>query len=406
MTQWQFHTPDGVSDLLPEECAEKRRIEQTIRSVFEKRGYFEIETPGLEFFDVYAVGSGAVPQEALFKCIDHQGRILCLRYDGTVPTARVAATLFRDAALPQRFYYVGNMYRYNEFGGGRQRSFSQAGVELIGSSSPEADAEVIATAITTARKTGIEDLQVSIGQVAFFKGILSEWGISGEAARQLPHLIDSKQMVAIEEMADRLQLPKAARAVILKLASSQGSDDDLDMFEQLVRSPVAQQAITNLREVLMILEDYDCRRYVTVDLGMLQSLNYYTGVIFKGFTYNLGFPLFSGGRYDQLLQSFGRDLPATGFSMGISLAMTALQRQGIRSKPQAVPCWICYEKPERSAALKLAEQMREAGSNVICNGLTGDIHSFLARRPDAKVILMQPGGTWQWMQGGDPACNS
>ena len=327
MGKWQFHTPDGVADLLPEDCAAKRRLENSLRQLFDQRGYREVETPGIEFYDVYAAGSGFAAQEGLFKFFDQQGRILCLRYDGTVPVARLAATVCRDAEPPLRFSYIGNMYRYNEYGGGRQREFAQAGIELLGSQSPEADAEVIATAIASALACGIEDLQVSLGQVDFFRGFLAEFDIGGEEAEMLPRLIDGKEMVALEELAERLQLPERGREVLLKMASSYGTFDLLDEMATLVTDPAAVSALQNLRDVLAILDDYGYLQYVTIDLGLLQSLDYYTGIIFKGFTYGIGFPLFSGGRYDSLVQAFGRDLSATGFSIGINFVLTALRRQ-------------------------------------------------------------------------------
>ncbi len=405
MGQWQFHTPDGVSDLLPRECSAKRQMEQRLRQVFQCRGYQEIETPGIEFYDVYAAGSGAVPQEGLFKFFDHQGRILCLRYDGTVPTARVAATLCQTDPLPLRLSYIGNMYRYNEFGGGRQRAFCQAGIELLGSESPAADAEVIATAIAGALAVGIEDLQVSLGQVAFFHGILAEWEISGELAEQLPHLIDSKQLVAIEELAAQLALPEKARRVLLKLASSMMTEDDLTELAALVSHPVALAALDNLRAVLHVLRDYNCLRYISIDLGMLQSLNYYTGIIFKGFTYGLGFPLFSGGRYDHLVRSFGRDLTATGFSMGVSLAQTALQRQGKGPDDPAKPIWITYEEGKRAAALRLADELRRSGKDVVC-----DCDAYNRADPpkcpkDQPILLVKENGAKEWIQEVNAKCS-
>lgn len=397
MGQWQFHTPDGVSDLLPRDCAARRQLEQRLRVLFSQRGYLEIETPGIEFYDVYAAGSGTVPQEGLFKFFDQQGRILCLRYDGTVPAARVAATLCREYPAPLRLSYIGNMYRYNEFGGGRQREFSQAGIELLGSSSPEADAEVIATAIAAALAVGVEDLQVSIGQVAFFHGVLAEWQIGGEEAELLPHLIDTKQLVAIEELAERLSLPENARRVITKLASSYGTEEDINELESLVSHPVALGALQNLRAVLHLLADDDCLRYVSVDLGMLQSINYYTGIIFKGFTYGLGFPLFSGGRYDSLVQSFGRSLAATGFSIGLSLAQAALQRQGKAMNEPAPPVWIGYAAGQRPAALRLAERLRRDGQAAVC-----DCDSLspadLLQRQTGPIVMIDDTGSALWIR--------
>ncbi len=371
MSKWQFHTPDGVSDLLPDQCQAKRVLENKLRRLFQLRGYAEIETPGIEFYDVFAAGSGAVPQEELFKFFDQEGRILCLRYDGTVPAARLAARLCQDMPLPLRFSYINNMYRYAEYGGGRQREFGQAGIELIGSSSPAADAEVIATAIRSALECGIKDLQVSLGQVGFFHALLARWNISQEAARLLPHLIDSKQLVAIEELAEQEKLPGRLSQVVSRLAASQGSQADLAVYEELVDHPQAKAALDNLRQVLEILTEEGFDRYISVDLGMLQSINYYTGIIFKGFTYGLGFPLFSGGRYDGLVQDFGRDLPATGFSIGVSLALTALQRQGLLAASQARPLLLGFDPQKRTKALELAEKMRGQGRPVIldCDGL-------------------------------------
>lgn len=397
MGQWQFHTPDGVADLLPQECAAKRQLETRLRRLFAERGYLEIETPAIEFYDVYATGSGPVPQEGLFKFFDQQGRILCLRYDGTVPTARLAATLYRETPPPLRFCYLGSMYRYNEYGGGRQREFGQAGIELLGSNTPEADAEVIATAIAAAKCCGIEDLQVTIGQVAFYRGLLAEWNISGDEAALLPHLIDSKQQVALEELSDRLALPDKARHVLALITDGFGQADRLDELADLVSHPIALDALRNLRAVLDILTDYQMRPYVSADLGLLQSLNYYSGMIFKGFTYGLGFPLFSGGRYDQLVGAFGRNLAATGFSIGTSLALTALQRQGKPAGQIPQPILLGFARGQRAAALVLAECWRREGKSVITAG-AGPEWTEQTAAAAGPVALLDDTGRLSWLK--------
>ena len=395
MGKWQFHTPDGVTDLLPEDCAAKRQLETSLRQIFSLRGYQEIETPSIEFYDVYAAGTGFASQEGLFKFFDQQGRILCLRYDGTVPVARVAATVCRDAEPPLRFSYVGSMYRYNEYGGGRQREFSQAGVELLGSQSPEADAEVIATAIASALACNIQDLHVSLGQVDFFKGFLAEWGIEGEDAELLPRLIDGKEMVALEELATRLRLPSRGREVLLKMASSYGTFDLLDEMSALVTQPIAGKALQNLRDVLAILDDYGYLDYVSIDLGLLQSLNYYTGIIFKGFTYGIGFPLFSGGRYDQLVQSFGRELSATGFSIGLNFVLTALRRQNRLASCQESVVLLGYGPGQRIAAFALAARMRQEGQRVICdcqNQTLEDLQKQASQQAGCEIAYLESEG--------------
>jgi ATP phosphoribosyltransferase regulatory subunit len=398
MGSWQFYTPDGVSDMLPERCLEKRGIESGIREIFRLRGYREIETPGIEFYDVYAAGSGSVPQEGLFKFFDENGRILCLRYDGTVPTARMVATVCGSEPLPIRFFYIENMYRYNEYGGGRQREFAQAGIELMGSEGPEADAEVIGTAIETALACGLSDLQVSIGQVSFFRGIVAEWNLSNRSAEQLPGLISSRQRVAIEEMLDREAVDKKARDIILRMTSHDGSDRIIDELASEVTHPIARRALDNIRDILDFLDEQGYGSYVSVDLGLLQSLNYYTGTIFKGFTGGLGFPLFSGGRYDNLVGDFGRDLSATGFSMGIGLVMTALQRQGKTREKTNRPVWIAYHPGQRAQALALADHLRIAGRAACYDKTELSDEKLVAMRPVGPVVRIDADGTVCWLR--------
>ena len=400
MGKWQFHTPDGVADLLPEECRAKRRLEGRLRQIFSARGYQEIETPCIEFYVVYAAGGGLVAQEGLFKFFDQQGRILSLRFDGTVPAARLAATVGRDAEPPLRYAYIGNMYRYNEYGGGRQREFGQAGIELLGSQGPEADAEIIAAAIAATLACDVTDLQVSLGQADFFRGFLAEWGVGGEEAAILPALIDGKEMVALEELAERLKLPENGREVLLRMASGYGTFDLLDEMSGLVSHPASVKALRNLREVLSILDDYGYLPYVSIDLGMLGSLDYYTGIIFKGFTYGLAFPLFSGGRYDSLVGLFGRDLSATGFSIGVNFLMTALRRQNRLQTDNDHIIYLGYDRAARAAAFALAEQWRLDAKRVVCDCQNRDpvqLAEWVARRPGSRAGWLDGQGRFSWL---------
>lgn len=365
MSTWKFYTPDGVMDWMPEDCEAKRRLESGLRQLFTLNGYREIETPGIEFYDAYAAGGGFAPQESLFKFFDEKGRILCLRYDGTIPAARLASTLLRDANLPLRLSYINEMYRYQAFGGGRQREFTQAGVELMGVSTPEADAEVIAMAIEGARACGLENLQVSLGQVAFFKGLMSDYAISDDSAKALQRCIDGKEMVALEELVSTLSLPAAVREALLMMPQLYGTFEVIDQLKSSIDSPLAIDALDNLRAVLRILQDDGFLDTVTLDLGMLQSLDYYSGTIFKGFTYGLGFPIFSGGRYDRVTEAFGRSLASTGFSIGLNLVLTALRRQQIDLAVASPAILVGYAPPARTAAYAYARSLRASGNRVI-----------------------------------------
>lgn len=395
MGNYRFHTPDGVSDMLPEVCATKRGIENKLRTLFDASGYQEIETPGIEFFDVYAGGNFVAP-ENLYKLTDREGRILVLRYDGTVPAARLAATVLKDYPLPLRLSYIENMYRFLESGGGKQREFSQAGIELMGVRNAQADAEVIATSIAAALEIGLTDLQVAVGQVDFFLGLMEEWGVSEEDADLLSKLVDRKDSVMLEKMADRMSLSPENKETLLMIPTLFGTYDTIDLLEKRVEGPRAKAALSDLREILETLADYGYMKYISLDLGMLRSLDYYTGMIFKGFTREVGFPIISGGRYDKVVSVFGRDVPAVGFSIGITLCITALHRQEWSRERRSTDVIIGYDAETglRKKAIQAARELRKKKMKVIldCSGKDENgLNSYAKSNGIGQVIYLKEG---------------
>ena len=171
----KFYTPDGFNDQIPGVCGYKRELESKLRNLFLLNGYEEIETPGVEYFDVY---KEFVSEEKLYKFTDSNGRLLCNRYDGTIPAVRFCAG--RNDQYPVRYSYIENMYRAGKAGGGKLSGFTQGGIELLGACGAKSDAEVLAIAIKSALEIGITDLQVSIGQVQFYKGLMRQLGIGQE----------------------------------------------------------------------------------------------------------------------------------------------------------------------------------------------------------------------------------
>lgn len=373
MSRWKIYTPEGVQDILFDECFAKRNIEQKIRELFRLWGYYEIETPTVEFYDTFSAESDLTPQETMFKFFDQQGRILVLRPEATIPVARVAATKFRDAKYPLKFFYIGNMFRYNEFGGGKQKEFTQAGLELLGLNTPESDAEVIALAINALKTAGLKEFQVDIGQVEFFKGIMEETGLPEEEVERIRVLIDRKDYLAVEELVEKYGIPGDLKKIILGLPKLFGSTDLLNTVEKITMNNRSLKALENLRKVIQILDDYNLGKYVSIDLGMVQSLNYYTGIIFRGFTHGVGFPVLSGGRYDNLVEKFGKKCPATGFSLGINMVMMALERQNITFNAPPVGSLVCYTDEGKKNAFQLCEALRSQGivteADIVGGGL-------------------------------------
>jgi ATP phosphoribosyltransferase regulatory subunit len=361
MKRWNIYTPEGVQDILFESCRQKRDLENKLREVFRLNGYSELETPTIEFFDVFGGESGLIKQESMYKFCDSKGRLLVLRPDMTVPVARVAATRLKEAALPLKCCYIANTFSFDELGGGRQNEFTQAGCEILGINTPEADAEVVAMAIEAIKATGIEEFQIDIGQVEFFKGLMEESGLSAEEVEEVRELIDLKDFVGVEQVMDQHQVKASLKRLILDLPKLFGSKDILQKINYQDIGERAAKALSNIKAVLEILEDRNLSAYVSIDLGMVQSLNYYTGLVFRGYTYGVGFPILSGGRYDKLVEKFGRECEATGFSLGINMVLMALERQKKLTETYDEGYLVTYEAGARKLAGDLCRELIAKG---------------------------------------------
>ena len=321
MSDWKLHTPNGVNDVLPEECAKKKDIENTLWTVFASFGYKEIETPSFEYFDCYSGERGQITQEKLYKFFDEQGRILALRPDFTTSIARMAATKAVNDTKPLRYMYTGNVFRAEHTEGVRSREITQSGIELIGSYSAKADAEVIAAAMEAITALGIEDFSMEIGQVAFFNGLVSQLGLDEQTTEKIRERIDSKDSQGIESIVKNLDIEEDIKKLMIDLPYMFGSDEIIKRANVKGLNETSRKALDNLSEIYNLLCLYGFEQYISLDLGMLQSIDYYTGSIFKCYTHGVGFPIAAGGRYDNLMGDFGCADGAVGCAIGINRIM-------------------------------------------------------------------------------------
>lgn len=317
------HTPAGLTDILVDECEIKYNLEATARQVFKEHGYNMVQPPSFEYYDVY--DAAVTKAENMFKFFDVNGRMLALRPDLTTSVARMAATK-PLGELPYRIAYSGSAFRNDEaFSNARQREFSQVGIELIGDGSANADAEVIEIAINTLLKFGITDFQIDMGQVEYYKGLSALAGLDAAQSDELREKINDKDFVAIEGMLERLNLNPGLAEIFLNLPKMFGGIDIVTAaLENDIIGSSCQAALENLIKVYDILKAKGLEKYLSIDLSMVPNLDYYTGIIVKGFSKGIGFPICSGGRYDNLTAKFGRQLPATGIAIGIERVMTIL----------------------------------------------------------------------------------
>lgn len=365
----KLHTPEGVHDLVPFDCSLKLDIEKKINKVFKRYGYNNIETPTFEYYEVFSDES--VLPEQMYKFFDRDGSILALRADMTPPIARVVATSYKIEDLPLRFCYTGKAFRYNEIYQGKLREFSQAGIELIGVNSEDADAEIIAIAVNSILATGLEDFRIDIGQVDFFKGILEEAGFDENTGIQVQNMIDKKDYIGLEEILEDTKISDNLKNIFLDLPKLVGSIDILKITKELITNNRALAAVEKLESLYTIFQEYGIEKYISFDLGMITHINYYTGIIFRGYTYGTGFSILDGGRYDKLIQKFGVDTPAVGFGIRINEILSAFERQNIKNDTYGQCTLLAYTKEGRKSALAIADELRSTGVDIE-NSLIGE----------------------------------
>lgn len=328
MKNVKLQTPQGTSDLLQDECAQKRNLENLFRAEFIKSGYSEIETPAFEYYDVFTHDAVPYVQENMIKFFDLNGRILVLRPEMTVPIARVAATKLLQNASVLKLFYIQNVYGFLDQSFDARSEVSQAGVEYIGVSGCEADAEMIALAIRSLELSGLKNFKIEIGQVAFFGGLIRGATFTEEQTEKIRSLIDAKNTVELDYELSKMPISASLKAKLLALPDLFGESPDVfDKAKTFAQNEESAQAVENVRRIYEILCGQGLGKYLSVDFGLLHNYKYYSGIIIRGITDEVGSPILGGGRYDNLLGEFGRPAPATGFALRIREIMTALKKQ-------------------------------------------------------------------------------
>ena len=273
MADWKLYTPEGTQDVLPRQCANKMKMEAAVAEVFEGFGYQVVETPVLQFYDAFDTQSGKIPQEMMFKFFDAQGRILVLRPDITTCLARMVASKLDDGVYPKRLYYCGKVFRYiDEFASG-QREFCQAGIELFGAKGDVADAEVIACAIEGLLAAGLERFQIEIGQVDFYKGIVSQAGLGEDDAETLRALIDKKDALAISEFLKGRNIEAGLVQLLEKLPTLFGGIEIIKQLDMSLLNEQAIAALENLKNIYALLCSYGYEDYISIDLSLVQGIH-------------------------------------------------------------------------------------------------------------------------------------
>ena len=364
MDQSLLHTPEGVRDIYGIEYARKLLIEQRLHEAIRLYGYQDIQTPSFEFFDVYSREIGTTPSSQLYKFFDKEGNTLTLRPDFTPSCARCAAKYFMDETRPIRLTYSGSAFTNASSLQGKLKEVTQMGVELIMEPSVEADAEMISLVVEALLRCGLTSFQIAVGEVEYFRGICSQAGLKEETEQKLRDAINAKNYFAAKELLESRKVRRDYAQVLLRLADTVLGASDLAEARQMVDNERSLQAIERLEQLYRVLEKYGVEKYVSFDLVLLGKYNYYTGVIFKGYTYGVGDAVVTGGRYDHLLSHFGKNAPAIGFVIVVDDLMEALARQDLKPLVEPEGALIFYEKGGFGQALSRARQLRAEGTRA------------------------------------------
>ncbi|ASJ09847.1 histidine--tRNA ligase [Thermococcus sp. P6] len=332
----------GTRDLLPEEMAARRWVFERIREVFERYNFHEVLTPTFEYTTLFQLRSGEEVVEQLYAFEDKGGRKVSLRPDMTSSVARLYVNSFQNAPKPVKWYYIANMFRYEEPQSGRYREFWQAGVELLGSDRVEADAEVIALFVESYLNTGLRDFTVNIGDRVLLDEFARMLGVKDDVG--LMRLIDKKDKLSREDFISALRdfgLTREGIDKVLSLIGIRGKPDEaLPKAEELFTGRGAEEEIKRLYELVDLLDAYGVKDHVLVDLGIARGFDYYTSVVFEAMVPNdLGIgSVGGGGRYDNLISVFGgKPTPATGFAIGIERLIPILEWKGLLPEPKLRP---------------------------------------------------------------------
>lgn len=324
-----LHTPEGVRDIYGSECAYRRHLESGLMDKLKIYGFDPIQTPTFEYFDVFSEERGTVKAKDMYKFFDREGNTLVLRPDITPSIGRCYARYFSNSDKPVRLCYQGSTFTNSSEHQGKPKEVTQIGAELVGDSSVVADAEMIALTVDCLLAAGLNEFQVEIGNVQFFKAIVEEAGIDSEDIRELKNLINDKNSFGLEAFLRKYSLDDKLNSIFSSLPVMFGPFEKLSAFKSMTNNSEAVAAIERLEDIYELMKLYGYERYISFDLGMLSKYGYYTGIIFNAYTYGVGEPMISGGRYDRLMGQFGADAPAIGMGIVADRLMDALSRQNI-----------------------------------------------------------------------------
>ena len=336
MRKYYKLTPEGTRDLLFEDSAAINTVSGILSDIFREKGYHQVITPTLEFYDTFTLEGFGYLSEEMFISTDKKGRLLALRPDSTIPIARIVATRLKDEALPLKLCYNQPIYRNNKSLSGRTDEIRQAGMELIGASGKRADIELIVSAVEILKRV-TPFFRLELGHAIFLKSILNR----------------------------------------------------LDVEEYKNRGTEAESALFYLKDLYRDLSAILPEDKLMIDLGMVQKSDYYSDMIFCGYVEGSGDAVLNGGRYDKLLSQFRKSVSAAGFGVNVDeLARIYMSING-EEKPEAADIIVHGDDGYEIEAIKKKQELVSQGFRCEYSVFSSsDSARFYARKKGIKKICI------------------
>lgn len=381
MSEVKIRLPTGVRDFLPRAARRRRAIAERLLATFESWGYQRIITPLFECADVLERGLGDDARSAAIRFIEPaSGEVVALRPDITPQVARIAATRMADLGGPVRLCYEGAVARIAS-GARGQREVMQAGVEFLDAAGPTADAELLALAAASLATSGVAERSLDLGHVVLTRLALD--GLDqGKRRAQIATCLRRKDRLGVARAAQGL--PTRQRKLLEALPTLFGGPQEvLRSARKLALPAAARKSLDEIETTLAAAQATgasggDLLAEATLDLGELRGFEYYTGMRVNAFIAGAGGPVLRGGRYDGLVERYGRRAEATGFAVDIEAMAQAESEAGHGAGAVRPGVLVVADRAHKKLAATLAIALRADGLRVAVD---------LGKRPSTEALM-------------------
>ncbi len=390
----EISRPRGTRDFLFDEMKKRKKVENTLKRIFETYGYHEIKTPIFEDLKLFTIKSGEEIVKQIYHFKDKANRDLALRPELTAPVARLYLNEMQKHPKPIKMYYYGSCFRYERPQAGRFRQFWQFGCEIIGANSPQAEAEAIALSVHCLKELGLEDFELHIGHLGILRGILADAGVKSKMQDKIMSLIDKGDTKELKDNLQKISLNNRIEDLLLALIEMRGDPIILHKVRRkIINFKDALRSLEEFEDLIQILNDFGVNSY-HINLGIARGLDYYDGIVFEIHVPSLGAQkqICGGGTYN-LLEIFGGEkIDSTGFAFGFDRLVSALEK---KEKDESFSFAEVFVAPvsssTRSEAYKIVQKLRAEGIPAdvdLAGRKLGKLFSYADHLGVEKVIVV------------------